>query len=214
MMITGSIGGGNKKKVQEAIKRFKNERFPSIAVTVDLLTTGIDVPEITTLVFMRCVKSRILNPVVVNPTTTFTQLLEGLEVLEDEKQVLNQINQIVARLQRKKRNMDSETMEHFISMTGGQDPTQFIIDIQHREPQDAKKRLLHYVDMFGMLQQNNANSGHPVVISDPEDELLEHSRGYGKGSSPEDYLDAFAIYVKSNLNEIASGSIYRSGTGT
>lgn len=118
MMITGSIGGGNKKKVQEAIKRFKNERFPSIAVTVDLLTTGIDVPEITTLVFMRRVKSRILNPVVVNPTTTFTQLLEGLEVLEDEKQVLNQINQIVARLQRKKRNMDSETMEHFISMTG------------------------------------------------------------------------------------------------
>lgn len=130
MKITGSVGGGNKKKVQEVIKRFKNERFPSIAVTVDLLTTGIDVPEITTLVFMRRVKSRILfeqmmgratrlcseihkthfeiydpvgvydsleavntmKPVVVNPTTTFTQLLEGLEVLEDEKQVVNQIN--------------------------------------------------------------------------------------------------------------------------
>lgn len=60
MKITGSVGGGNPKKVQEAIKRFKNERYPSIAVTVDLLTTGIDVPEITTLVFMRRVKSRIL----------------------------------------------------------------------------------------------------------------------------------------------------------
>ena len=60
MKITGSVGGGNRKKIQEAIKRFKNERFPSIAVTVDLLTTGIDVPEITTLVFMRRVKSRIL----------------------------------------------------------------------------------------------------------------------------------------------------------
>lgn len=59
MKITGSVAGGNKRKVQEAIKRFKNERFPSIAVTVDLLTTGIDVPEITTLVFMRRVKSRI-----------------------------------------------------------------------------------------------------------------------------------------------------------
>ena len=44
MKITGSVGGGNPKKVQEAIKRFKNERYPSIAVTVDLLTTGIDVP--------------------------------------------------------------------------------------------------------------------------------------------------------------------------
>ena len=60
MKITGSVGGGNKKKVQNAIRRFKNERFPSIVVTVDLLTTGIDVPEITTLVFMRRVKSRIL----------------------------------------------------------------------------------------------------------------------------------------------------------
>jgi len=60
MKITGSIGGGNPKKVMEAVKRFKNEKFPNIVVTVDLLTTGIDVPEITTLIFMRRVKSRIL----------------------------------------------------------------------------------------------------------------------------------------------------------
>nr|WP_263406235.1 type I restriction-modification system endonuclease [Nanchangia anserum] len=58
--ITGSIAGGNKKTIDEAIKRFKNERYPSVAVTVDLLTTGIDVPAITSLVFMRRVKSRIL----------------------------------------------------------------------------------------------------------------------------------------------------------
>lgn len=60
MKITGSVAGGNKKKIEEAIKRFKNERYPSMVVTVDLLTTGIDVPTITTLVFMRRVKSRIL----------------------------------------------------------------------------------------------------------------------------------------------------------
>lgn len=60
MKLTSSIGGGNKKKVLEAIKKYKNEKYPNIAVTVDLLTTGIDVPEITTLVFMRRVKSRIL----------------------------------------------------------------------------------------------------------------------------------------------------------
>ncbi|MCG8600851.1 MAG: type I restriction-modification system endonuclease, partial [Verrucomicrobiales bacterium] len=40
--------------------RFKNEANPRIAVTVDLLTTGIDIPEITNLVFVRRVKSRIL----------------------------------------------------------------------------------------------------------------------------------------------------------
>jgi type I restriction enzyme R subunit len=47
-------------KVDQLIRRYKNERFPSIAITVDLLTTGIDVPAISHLVFMRRVKSRIL----------------------------------------------------------------------------------------------------------------------------------------------------------
>jgi type I restriction enzyme R subunit len=60
MKITGSIGGGNRKKILEAIKRYKNEKFPNIVVTVDLLTTGIDVPAIVNLVFLRRVKSRIL----------------------------------------------------------------------------------------------------------------------------------------------------------
>lgn len=60
MKITGSVAGGNKKKISEAIKRYKNEAYPKVVVTVDLLTTGIDVPEITNLVFMRRIKSRIL----------------------------------------------------------------------------------------------------------------------------------------------------------
>ncbi|MEM7581551.1 MAG: type I restriction-modification enzyme R subunit C-terminal domain-containing protein, partial [Cyanobacteria bacterium P01_A01_bin.80] len=42
------------------IRRFKNEANPKIAVTVDLLTTGIDVPPICNLVFIRRVNSRIL----------------------------------------------------------------------------------------------------------------------------------------------------------
>ncbi len=58
--ITGSIEGGNKKKILEAIRQFKNEAYPKIVVTVDLLTTGIDIPEIINLVFMRRIKSRIL----------------------------------------------------------------------------------------------------------------------------------------------------------
>jgi type I restriction enzyme, R subunit len=51
---------GASDKVDQLIKHYKNERYPSIAITVDLLTTGIDVPEICHLVFMRRVRSRIL----------------------------------------------------------------------------------------------------------------------------------------------------------
>ena len=203
MKITGSVGGGNPKKVQEAIKRFKNERYPSIAVTVDLLTTGIDVPEITNLVFLRRVKSRILfeqmlgratrlcpkihkthfeiydpvgvyesldavntmKPVVANPSASFGQLLDGLEVLEDEKQIEYQIDQIIAKLQRKKRKLDGKTMEHFVSMTGGMDPTQFIQQLEQEPPQQARNHILAHRDLFELLGETRANGGRPVVMS-------------------------------------------------
>ena len=245
MKITGSVGGGNPKKVQEAIKRFKNERYPSVAVTVDLLTTGIDVPEITNLVFLRRVKSRILfeqmlgratrlcpkihkthfeiydpvgvyesldavntmKPVVANPSASFGQLLDGLEVLEDEKQIEYQIDQIIAKLQRKKRKLDGKTMEHFVSMTGGMDPTQFIQQLEQEPPQQARNRILAHRDLFELLGETRANGGRPVVISDAPDELVSHTRGYGTGSRPEDYLDAFADYVKTHINEIAALNI-------
>jgi type I restriction enzyme R subunit len=53
--ITGSVD-----KVRTLIRSFRNDANPKIAVTVDLLTTGIDVPSITNLVFIRRVNSRIL----------------------------------------------------------------------------------------------------------------------------------------------------------
>ena len=51
---------GAADKPLQLIRRFKNERSPNVAVTVDLLTTGVDVPEICNLVFLRQVNSRIL----------------------------------------------------------------------------------------------------------------------------------------------------------
>ncbi|MFD1216877.1 type I restriction-modification system endonuclease [Microbulbifer celer] len=51
---------GQSPKVEQLISEYKNERYPNIAITVDLLTTGIDVPKICNLVFLRRVRSRIL----------------------------------------------------------------------------------------------------------------------------------------------------------
>lgn len=51
---------GNADKPLQLIRQFRNEVNPKIAVTVDLLTTGIDVPSICNLVFIRRVNSRIL----------------------------------------------------------------------------------------------------------------------------------------------------------
>ena len=53
--ITGSVD-----QVGKLIRSYRNDALPKIAVTVDLLTTGVDIPSITNLVFLRRVNSRIL----------------------------------------------------------------------------------------------------------------------------------------------------------
>jgi len=55
MKITGAAD-----KPLQLIRRYKNEQLPNVAVTVDLLTTGVDVHPITNIVFIRRVRSRIL----------------------------------------------------------------------------------------------------------------------------------------------------------
>ncbi len=53
--ITGKVD-----RPLQRIREFRNRPKPMIAVTVDLLTTGIDIPDLEFLVFLRPVKSRIL----------------------------------------------------------------------------------------------------------------------------------------------------------
>ncbi len=44
----------------QKIREFRNRQNPAIVVTVDMLSTGVDVPKIENIVFLRSVKSRIL----------------------------------------------------------------------------------------------------------------------------------------------------------
>lgn len=222
--ITGSIG--DKERVQDAIRRFKNERYPNIVVTVDLLTTGVDVPAIDKLVFMRRVKSRILfeqmlgratrlcpdidkthfqifdavgvyealepvsemKPVVANPTETFAQLLDKLKTLDDNKAVQNLVNQIIAKLRRRKPSAQI---------------SELINTLKTLPAQDAKKFLLSHADSL----QEKISHGRTFVISEHEDFLTAHEIGYGEGKRPQDYLDEFTKFITTNRNEIAALNI-------
>ena len=44
----------------QRIREFRNRQKPGIVVTVDMLTTGVDIPDLEFIVFLRPVKSRIL----------------------------------------------------------------------------------------------------------------------------------------------------------
>lgn len=242
MKITGSVAGGNKKKISEAIKRFKNESLPKIVVTVDLLTTGIDVPEITTLVFMRRIKSRILfeqmlgratrlcpsigkthfeiydpvgvyeslqdvsnmKPVVTNPSTSFEDLMKGLEVAATDEQLAYQIDLIVAKLQRKRRNVSKKALEQFVYLTGGKDLGVFAEHLNSSTIKEATAELLGHREAFSVLDKDKTHRKRPVVIDNHEDELIDHTRGYGEGQKPEDYLEAFREFINNNINAIAA----------
>lgn len=243
MKITGSIG--NRRNIEAAIRRFKHERLPSIVVTVDLLTTGIDVPAITRLVFLRRVKSRILfeqmlgratrlcpaiakshfeiydavglydalepltsmKPVVSNPAVTLPSLLDGLQVMEEPAHVLNQINQILARLQRRRHGMDAEARRHFADLTG-HSPEDFAERVRDARPREAKKLLLSARAAFELLQREGAATRRSIVLSDTPDALAAHTRGYGRDNlRPDDYLESFSRFVREQRNEIAALNI-------
>lgn len=262
MKITGSVAGGNKKKISEAIKRFKNETYPKVVVTVDLLTTGIDVPEITTLVFMRRIKSRILfeqmlgratrlcpeihkthfdiydpvgvyeslqdvsnmKPVVTTPNTSFEDLLNGLVVAKTDEEKAYIIDTIVAKLQRKRSNVSTKALEQFIDLTGGQGIEDFARSIRSNnvkksaelaeqvsaplispvEISDQVGNIISHKEAFIVLDKDKTHRKRPVIIDDHPDELVEHTRGYGEGQKPEDYLDAFKEFINSNINKIAA----------
>ena len=239
MKITGSIG--NRRNIDEAIRRFKNENMPSIAVTVDLLTTGIDVPRITRLVFLRRVKSRILyeqmlgratrlcpdigkthfeiydcvglydalepvtsmKPVAAKPTTTFAQLLDGLEAMQDEGQIHKQIGLILERLQRWKKSASKEMQEE-LTRAAGNILDQFLGEIRDRTPGAAKVLFLDKREAFETLDKMPAHGKRTVVLSDTPDELTGHSRGYGRENvtRPEDYLESFARFLKEQRDRI------------
>ncbi len=57
--FVGKITGRIDRPLQW-IREFRNRPNPAIVVTVDLLTTGVDIPDLEFLVFLRPVKSRIL----------------------------------------------------------------------------------------------------------------------------------------------------------
>lgn len=246
--ITGSSEGGNQDKIEELIKSYKNENYPSVVVTVDLLTTGVDVPSITNLVFLRCVKSRILfeqmlgratrkcpaiskthfnifdaarvydnlkstidmKPVVQNPSVKMTEIIDSMK--EDENApsnvVLYQINQIIAKLQRKKNILTDEAINDFKILTKEESIDSFIQKIQELPVKEAKKEIIKNEKVFEMIQDEKAEKKKLIIDSKPDSNVIV-TRGYGKNnlSKPEDYIEEFSNFIKNNQDKIEALNI-------
>jgi len=241
--ITGSID-----KPEAMIRKYKNERLPNIAVTVDLLTTGIDVPEICNLVFVRRIRSRILfeqmlgratrrcdrikkayfkifdaariyealapvstmKPVVADPALSLGQLVDSLDQMADgqaSSEVLKrQIEQILAKFQRLIRRLDPADQTEFQTISGGETIQAFIDSLQKLSPEDCRQKLAARRPLVAFLDENR-HRAKQQLISNHQDHLHAHTRGYGNAEKPEDYLNAFKEFVITNMNKIPALAI-------
>jgi type I restriction enzyme R subunit len=235
--ITGSVD-----KVQTLIRSFRNDANPKIAVTVDLLTTGIDVPSITNLVFLRRVNSRILyeqmigratrlcpeiekevfrifdavdlyphlqsltemRPVVVNPSIKFEQLITELIQAQKEADRETIREQLAVKLRRKLKKLSPEARTKFEAVAG-EPPEETLKRLVEQAPAalsvwfSSRKGLAPILDW-----QDDEDTPRVVPISPHGDQVVSVTRGYGSATKPQDFLDGFAAFVRSNINTIAA----------
>lgn len=234
LKITGSI-----KDPDLAIKRFKNERYPNVVVTVDLLSTGIDVPKIDKIVFLRRVKSRILyeqmlgratrlcdeinknhfeifdcvrlyealkdvtnmKPVAANKTTSFKILKETLERAESKEEKEATLKKVIAKLQRKKKLINESEKLIFKNLCNNKTPEEFIEELRKSDLDSAVKKIINNNALMEYLDEKYS-SDEVIIVSEAKDKLISHTRGYGKGKKPEDYIQEFKKYIEENKNKV------------
>ncbi|MGH0038005.1 MAG: type I restriction-modification system endonuclease [Myxococcota bacterium] len=230
---------GAADKPLQLIRRFKNERNPNVAVTVDLLTTGVDVPEICNLVFLRRVSSRILfdqmlgratricdeigketfrifdavkiyealqnmtamQPVVVNPSITFSQLEGELAEVESDTERSLARDQFIAKLQRKKRHLSESAAQDF-ETCAGMPPEAFIAELKTMSMDQVARWFTENRGLGEILDRQSGARSAPVFVSDHADQLVGTERGYGRATRPEDYLQEFSEFIRTHQNEI------------
>ncbi len=235
--VTGSVD-----RVSDLIRSYKNDEDPRVAVTVDLLTTGIDVPSITNLVFLRRVNSRILydqmigratrlcedigkevfqiydavdlypnleamtemRPVVVNPAVTFETLFDGLETAEQDEHREEILDQIIVKLARKIRRMNDDLRNQYEAQAG-ETPEETLQRFRKNSANEVRGWTAERPGLGAFFDFKGDRNAPPIIpISHTPDEVIAVTRGYGEGTRPEDFIDAFASFVRNNRNRIAA----------
>ena len=225
----------------ELFRRYKNEKYPTIAVTVDLLTTGIDVPAICNIIFLRRVKSRILyeqmlgratrrcdeigkevfriydavriyealqdytqmKPVTVNPKISIAELAEELTRIDSNERASKQLDQIIAKFQRKRQYIINDQLEKFKYLTNGNDAESFVNLLNESRNKGSLEQISHHSVVWKFLDELRPSPSFQYV-SEHEDEIRGIERGYGNSKKPEDYITSFQKFITENLNKMTA----------
>lgn len=252
---------GRTDKPMKVILRYKNERLPNIAVTVDLLTTGIDVPTICNIVFLRRVRSRILYEQMLgratrlcpeigkevfrifdavdiykalDPVNTMKPVAQSVSIplaqlfdeLKDEKshetpgsaenrshaddvkdQVVVRIRGLIRRaLRNANESPELQNALDFLGQIAGMPLNDWVETLKDADAAELAALLRNTPQLPKLLEalQLGGGGGFGQVISTHQDEFIGTETGYGKAKKPEDYLDAFRLFILDNRNKIAA----------
>ncbi|GHA47584.1 type I restriction-modification system deoxyribonuclease [Salinimicrobium marinum] len=171
---------GNTYDPEDLTKRFKNEKFPNIGVTVDLLTTGIDVPQITNLVFIRRVRSRIL----------FEQMMgRATRLCSDiDKQFFRIFDAVRVY----------EALEDYTQMKTVSNPhatfRKLVEELEHIETPDRAKKQMQKIIAKLQRKKKKLEAGS-----------LEEFMYVAQGKSPEELIESFKAVEGDQVQAVLSG---------
>ena len=110
-------------------------------------------------------------------------------------------DQLVARIQRKKRHL-SETARQDFETAAGLPPDAFIAHLRAMPLAEVATWFTENPGLGEILDRKNDGPSQPVFISHHPDSLREVTQGFGDTDRPEDYIEAFKNFVNSNGNQI------------
>ena len=239
--ITGKVD-----RPLQRIREFRNRPHPGIVVSVDLMSTGVDIPDLEFIVLLRPIKSRILFEQILGRGTRKGEqypdkshfvvfdcfdgtLLEyfrtatGMtieppiassrtpqQIIEDIWQNRDRdynVRALVKRLLRIDKQMSADARELFSRFIPNGNVASFAADLPRLVSQsfDPTMRILRDSDFQQLLTEyprvNPPFVVAPTVIDVVGSEWLIQA-GVGREYKPDDYLQAFAEFVRTHETDI------------
>ncbi len=172
---------GKSDKPLEKIRSYKNDRLPNIAVTVDLLTTGIDVPKISNLVFLRRVNSRILFEQMLGRATRLCpeigkgpfRIFDAVDIYKQLENV-NTMKPVVTKM-----DITFSALEQEMLQTAAPDlqdlaKKQFIAKLQSKKHYLSDEQLVSFESIVGQSPQDFAKALKTMPLQDVAQWFIHH----------------------------------------
>ena len=140
-----------------------------------------------------------MRPVVVDPGLTFAQLLTDLEraPTEDDRAIVR--GQIVVKLRGRLKHLDDREREALESTLG--DLSALPDKLKDMPPAETAALFANHPSLAKVLDAAPPGDRRDgIYISEHEDELVSVEDDFGAKASPEDYIESFETFIRSNMN--------------